>query len=164
MEKALIIFSVLIHSDEVMYLFWGILGLLNLKAGSFLLKEKAVTENKLKEISPDHEHIMYDYTTYSVYTLALTFILTWIIMSSFNDWALVNYGRKFYPSLIFGFSIYGVFTALFALSKGVYPIVQPRMLHFIYADGKLINRAAKLHIIISVVLLSMSVLFFFATA
>ncbi len=163
MEKASIIFSVLIHSDEFMYLFWGVLGVLNLGAGSFLLKAKAVTGNKLKEISPDHEHIMYDYTTYGIYTLALTFVLTWIVMSSFNDWALANYGRKFYPSLIFGFSIYGIFIALFAQSKGVYPIIQPKMLFFIYDDIKLVHRAVKLHIIISVVLLSMSVLVFFAT-
>jgi len=163
MEKVSIIFSVLIHSDEFMYLFWGALGFLNLRAGSFFLKEKGVTEKQLKEISPAHEHVMYDYTVYSVYTFALTFVLTWIIMSSFNNWALENYGRKFYPSLVFGFSIYGVFTALFALSKGVYPIAQPRLLYFIYDDIKLIHRAAKLHIIISVVLLCMSVLVFFAT-
>ena len=163
MEKASIIFSVLIHSDEFMYLFWGILGVLNLSSGSFLLKSKGVTEKQLKEISPAHEHIMYDYTVYSVYTFALTFVLTWIAMSSFNDWALENYGRNFYPSLIFGFAIYGVVTALFAMSKGVYPIVRPRMLFFIYDDVKLINRAAKFHIIISIVLFSMSVLVFFAT-
>jgi len=163
MEKISIIFSVLIHSDEFMYLFWGILGFFNLSSGSFFLKAKGVTEKQLKEISPVHEHVMYDYTVYSVYTVALTLVLTWIIMSSFNDWALVNYGRKFYPSLVFSFSIYGVFTALFALSKGVYPIAQPRLLYFIYDDTKLIHRAAKLHIIISVVLLVMSVLVFFAT-
>jgi len=163
MEKTWIIFSVLIHSDEFMYLFWGVLGVLNLRAGSFFLKGKEATENNLREISPEHEHIMYDYTTYSIYTLTLTFVLTWIMISSFNDWALLNYGRKFYPSLVFGFSLYGVFTALFALSKGIYPIAQPRLLYFIYDDINLIHRAAKLHIIISVVLLIMSVLVFFVT-
>ena len=164
MEKVSIIFSVLIHSDEFMYLFWGILGFLNLRSGSFLLKAKEVTEKQLKEISPAHEHVMYDYTFYSAYTLALTFVLTWIVTSSFNDWALENYGRNFYPSFVFGLAIYGVFTALFALSRGVYPIVRPKMLvFFIYDDVKLINSAAKFHIIISVVLFSMSVIVFFAT-
>ena len=165
MEKTWIILSVLLHSDEVMYFFWGVLGLLNMSSGSYLIKAKRVTEKELEKISPDHKHIKYDFTVYGVYITTLTFILTWIMVSSFNGWAMENYGRKFYSSFVFCLSAFGIFIALFAISKGIYPIVQPmrRMLYFIFEDFQIIRRAAIIHIIISIAIFGFSVLTFFAT-
>jgi len=161
MEKASIIFSVLMHSDDFMYLFWGALGILNMGLGSFLLKSKGLTEKELVEISPHFKNMISNYTVFSVFAIMLIIAPIWITMSGLNNWALVHYGRKFYPSIVFFFSGYGIYQALFAISKGVYPM--GKMLYFIYDDVKLIQRAAKIHIISSVVLFVLSVLVFFAT-
>ena len=161
MEKASIIFSVLIHSEEFMYLFWGILGFFNMSLGSFLLKSKALSEKELAEISPNFKNIISDYVVFSLFAIALIIALIWMMMSGLNNWALTNYGRKFYPLFVFFFSGYGIYQALFAITKGVYPM--GKILYFIYDDMKLIRRVAKIQIISSVALFVLSVLVFFVT-
>ena len=161
MEKASIIFSVLIHSDEFMYLFWGALGILNMGLGSFLLKSKALGEKELAEISPNFKNIISDYVVFSLFAIILIIAPIWMMMSGLNNWALTNYGRKFYPSFVFFFSGYGIYQALFAITKGVYPM--GKILYFIYDDVKSIRRAAKIQIISSVSLFVLSVLVFFIT-
>ena len=64
MEKASIIFSVLIHSDEFMYLFWGALGIINMSLGTYLLKSKGLGEKELAEISPKFKNINSDYMVF----------------------------------------------------------------------------------------------------
>jgi hypothetical protein len=162
METASMILSRLIQSDEVMYLFWGVLGALNLFFGSFLLKGEHLNEEELTKKSPDFKHINSDYMIFSVIAIAILFLLLGMTWSRFDNWAWVNYGRKFYPSVVFLFSAYGIYQALFALSKGVYPM--GRMLSFIFDDGEVIRRAAKRQIISSIGLSLLSVLFFFITS
>jgi hypothetical protein len=161
MEKASIIFSVLIHSDEFMYLFWGILGFFNMILGSFLLMSKSLGEKELVEISPDFKNINSDYIVFSIFAIMLIITPILIMMSGLDKWALANYMRRFYPTFVFFFSGYGIYQALFAISKGVYPM--GKILYFIYDDIKVIRRAAKIHIISSVVLFALSILVFFMT-
>ena len=161
MEKASIIFSVLIHSDEFMYLFWGALGIINMSLGTYLLKSKGLGEKELAEISPNFKNIISDYVVFSLFAIALIIALIWMMMSGLNNWALTNYGRKFYPSFVFFFSGYGIYQALFAITKGVYPM--GKILYFIYDDMKSIRRVAKIQIISSVALFVLSVLVFFVT-
>ncbi len=161
MEKASIIFSVLIHSDEFRYLFWGVLGFFNMSLGSFLLKSKGLGEKELTEISPNFKNINSDYIVFSLFAIMLIIAPIWITMSSLDKWALANYGRRFYPTFVFFCSGYGIYQALFAISKGVYPM--GKILYFVYDDVKLIRHAAKIHIISSVVLFVLSILVFFIT-
>jgi hypothetical protein len=161
MEKASIIFSVLIHSDEFMYLFWGALGIINMSLGTYLLKSKGLGEKELTEISPKFKNINSDYIVFSFFAIMLIIAPVLLMMSGTDKWAMANYGRRFYPAIAFFCSGYGIYQALFAIFKDVYPM--GKILYFIYDDIKVIRRAAKIHIISSVALFALSILVFFMT-
>ena len=161
MEKASIIFSILIRNDDFMYLFWGGLGLINILLGSFLIRSKPMGEKELVEISPDYKNINADYmifTLFAIFLIGFPMLLMW---SRLDKWAEMNYSRDFYPLFVFFFSGYGIYQAVFALSKGVYPM--GKVMSFLYDDSNLIRRAARIHITSSSVLFVLSLLTFFAT-
>lgn len=160
MEKVTIIFSTLIHSDDFMYIFWGSLGMLNMFWDSIRLRSEVLSEEKLVEIDRKFRGIKSNYTTFSIIWISVVFLLPILtIFQSIDSWAVETYGRRFFPAIVYFFSGYGIYQALFALSKGVYPM--GKMLVFKYADEKVIRSFAKEHIIFSLILFAVSLLSFF---
>ena len=160
MEKASIIFSVLIHSDEFMFIFWGFLGMINIFWDSIRLRTKILSEEQLIEINPKFKGIKSDYTVFSIFWIFVVLLLPLLtIFANLDTWAMEMYGRRFFPMLVYFFSGYGIYQGVFALSKSVYPM--GKMLSFQYAEEKVIKHFAKEHIIVSLVLFVMSVSSFF---
>jgi len=162
MEKASIIFSILIHNDSFMGIFWGFLGILNLSWGFFCLRANSLSEKELGEIDPRFENINLDYAIFSLFAACITLFLLFTMQSSLDKWAMANYGREFYPVFVFFFSAYGIYQALFAIRKGVYPM--GIIMSFQYAETTAVRRVAIYQITASTILFVVSVLFFLATS
>ena len=129
--------------------------------GSSLLKAKGLGAKELAGISPNFKNIISDYVVFSLVAIMIILAPMWMMMSSLDKWALLNYGRRFYPSFVFFFSGYGIYQALVAITKGVYPM--GNILYFVYDDVKRIRHAAIIHAISSVTLFALAVLVFFMT-
>jgi len=147
----------------MMSIFWGMLGLINLFWGYCFFRSKTLTEKELVAISPKFKGIDSHYISFSIFWIFFVFLIPlWTIASPIDNWSLMNYGRRFYPEIIFFTSLYTIYQDLFAIARGVYP--QGKMLWYGYSDERLVRQVAKRQIISSIVLLVASVLFFFITS
>ena len=163
MEKALIIFSILIHNYDFMFLFCMFITFPVGMWHIFYFPSKSrFNEKALAEISPEFKNINSDYIVFSVFAVAFLMLFPLLVLApSWDKWAMLNYGIKFYPSIIFFNAGYGIYQGLFALIKGVYPMA--KSLTYAYDDKAKIQRIGKYQIIISISAFILAALFFFAT-
>jgi len=162
MEKASNIFRVLINNNDFMLFFWFFFSIPSMFWESIRLRSKVLSEEDLVEIDPKFKGIKSEYTAFGLFAIVVLLFLLTVVFPRFASWAMKTYERRFDPMLIFFFSGYGIYQAIFALRKGVYPM--GKMLTFRYDDEKVIRRVAKEHILVSLVLFAGSVLFFFVFA
>jgi hypothetical protein len=163
MEKASLIFSILTHDHDFMMWFWLFI---TMPVGGWHLfyfwSKKQLTEKQLIEISADFEGINGTYIGFSIVAIGLLIGFPFMVLApGLNKWALLNYGMKFYPSVVFINAGYGIYQSLFALMKGVYPMA--KSLSYIYDDKAKIHSVAKYQILISIAAVIFVSLFFFAT-
>ena len=163
MEKGIIIFSILTHDHDFMMWFWLFA---TMPVGGWHMfyfpSNKQLTEKQLSEISSDFEEINGTYIGFSILAIGLLIgFPLMVIAPGLDKWSILNYGMKFYPSIVFINAGYGIYQGLFALMKGVYPMA--KSLSYVYDDRVKINRIAKYQILISVSAVIFVALFFFAT-
>ena len=163
MEKASIIFSILTHDYGFMMIFWG---MITLPVAMWNLwhfrSRKELTEKELIEISPHFADINVKYVIFGIFLfggMMGVFIYTWF--PKLDDWSLLNYGIRFYPSSVALSVSYGIYQGLFAILSGVYPM--GKSLSYVYDVKSRIRRVGMYHILISIAAAVFVVLFFFAT-
>ncbi len=159
MEKTTTIFLELIHDDKFMFYFWGFLGMFNLFWDLFFFRSKVFSEEQLIEIDPKFQGIKSYDSTFNLITIALILVLMMTSWSSLDNWALTNYGRRFYPFVVFFTSALGVSQGVFALLRDVYPVL--KMPYFRYTNVKVIHHTARYQIASSIAVFILSILSFF---
>ncbi len=142
-----------------MFGFWGILGMFNLFWDLFFFRSKVFSEEQLVEINPKFRGIKSYDSSFNLIAVIFILVLTMATWSSLDKWALINYGRRFYPLVVFFTSAFGISQGSFALLKDVYPVL--KMSYFRYADVKVVHRAAKYQITSSIAVFVLAVSSFF---
>jgi hypothetical protein len=161
MERLSIIISILLRDDGFMYIFWAVLCGFNLFWDSYCFRSKHLTENELVAISPNFKGINSAYLLFALLGFLLFCVPYFALSPRLDQWALMNYGRRFSPSITFIFAGLGIYQGAFAMVKGVYP--QIKYFGYIYTDVNRIRRVAMYQIVTSIILVVLSVLVFFVT-
>jgi hypothetical protein len=163
MDKVQTIFSVLTHNYDVMLWFWLIItlpvGFLHLY--SFPSK-KSLPEKELAKISSEFIGINSKYLIFSFFWALILIFLLVVQGPKLDNWAIQNYGIRFYPAIVIFTAGYGIYQGTFAIFSGVYPMA--KSLSFIYDDTNQIQRIATYQILISIAAIVLATTFFFLTA
>jgi hypothetical protein len=149
MEKLPEFVSTLLNHDGFMLLFWALIASpLGLWQVWYFRDKKALTEAELIQISNEFEGINSTYVVFSVVVLLPLLVLSVTLFSSVAlAWIPLMFGLRLFPLMFVIFATYGIYQALFAIYKGVYPVGKP--VSFIYDDKVVLRRAAKRQIGIS---------------
>ncbi len=155
-------FFILTHNYKFMLWYWGMVAI---PVGIWYLwgfpSKKWFPEREIVEISPEFTGIKSKYMAFSVFRLLGVMVLPIVpLWPRLDNWAVLNYGIRFYPiSVAFSTGI-GIYQGLFAIISGAYPMA--KSLSYVYDDVSRIRRAAIYQISISIAFIVVVVLFFFA--
>jgi hypothetical protein len=163
MEKISIVFSILTHDGGFMMWFWFFVTLpVGIWHIFYFPSKSHVSEKALTELSPEFKNINSEYLVFSVVAVSLLMLFPLLALApSLDKWSMMEYGIRFYPSILSFTAGYGIYQGLFALIKGAYPMA--KSLYYVCDDKAKIRRVANLQILISVSAVVVVVLFFFAT-
>jgi len=157
MEKISIVISVMFHDSSFSMLVSCVVGfVVGFWHTFYPFRMRELKEKELVQISPSYQGINSQVVLFMLLWLGSTYGLLFLVRA--DDWSLSAYGVQFYPSIEILFAAYGVFQALFALWKGVYP--QAKSLSYVYGDEKKIRRIAIVQIVIAIVVSVLSVVVF----
>jgi hypothetical protein len=149
MEKLPEFLSTLLNHDGFMFLFWALIASpLALWQVWYFRDKKALTEAELIKLSNKFEGINSTYFVFSVVVLLpLLFLSVTLFSSVAMAWIPLIFGLRLFPLMFVIFAAYGIYQALFAIYKSVYPM--GKSMSYIYDDKAAIHRAARLQIVIS---------------
>jgi hypothetical protein len=141
--------STLLNHNGFMFLFWALIASpIALWQVWYFHGKNALSEAELIKISSEFEGINSSYFVFSVVVLPPLLYLSVTLFSPVAmAWIPLIFGIRLFPLTFVIFAAYGIYQALFAIYKGVYPMGKP--ISYIYDNRTVIRRAAKLQIGIS---------------